>query len=380
MYASAKASEGGGGNIRCRRPLVLLAKGAAAWLLAAGLAVASGCRDGARLEVPAIEVNGIALTGSEVEREIAFRLALVEFHKPKMSDAGLEKARRRISASVTNEIVSGLLFQSAAARRGVCANEAMTNGVLARYRRTFAPGAGGLATLTRRLAQADLATVFTNCLRRDLAREAYLAALHGDELKVGEQDVDALLGRIKRFNEVAAATNALAHAKATNLWRRVQSGEDFARLADAESEDSEKRAGGEIGECEKVDFDGIPGYWESVSKLKTGDVSPVLRTDVGLEIVKALTPLAPSENTGMPSRRLARIYVRLPMFHPEWTRGEARQELEGERRKEALKKAFDEACAGSDVLINGERRDFHPVPGAAREKVAAGTAIKDTEN
>ena len=95
MHASAKANEGVGGNIRCRLPFDLVAKGAAAWLFAVGLAVASGCRDGERLEVPAIEVNGIALTGGEVDREIAFRLALVKFHKPKMSDAGpLRRARK----------------------------------------------------------------------------------------------------------------------------------------------------------------------------------------------------------------------------------------------------------------------------------------------
>ena len=275
-----------------------------------------------------------------------------------MADAALGKARRRIAASVTNEIISGLLFQSAAARRGVYADEAATNAVLARYRRTFAPGRDGFAKLERRLAQDGLAGVLTNCLARDLAREAYLAAFHGDELDVREKEVDALLERIRRFNETAAATNALAHAKATNLWRRVQSGADFAKLADAASEDPDREPGGEIGECEKVDFDGIPGYWDAVSKLGTGEVSSVLRTDVALELVKALTPLAPSENTGEPARRLARIYIRLPAFHPEWTRDDARKELARETRQDVLRKAFSEVGAGAAVRVNGVPLDF----------------------
>lgn len=108
-----------------------------------------------------------------------------------------------------------------------------------------------------------------------------------------------------------------------------------------------------------MDFSGIPGYWDAVSKLKTGETSSILRTDVGLEIVKALSPIAPSENTEMPSRRLARIYVRLPMFHPEWTRDDARRELEKENRKEALKKAFAEIWAESKVFVNGEQRFFN---------------------
>lgn len=356
MHTSDRANASGCGNSRCRNRLAFWTKGAAVCLLAASLT--AGCRDGTRDAPPAIDVDGRALTGGEVEREIAFRLALVRFRKPKMADTALGKARRRIAASVTNELISGLLFQSAAARHGVCADEAVTNAVLARYRRTFAPGRDGLAKLERRLAQDGLAGVFTNCLARDLAREAYLAAFHGDELDVREKDVDALLERIRRFNETAAATNALAHAKATNLWRRVQSGADFAKLADAESEDPDREPGGEIGECEKVDFEGIPGYWDAVSKLGAGEVSPVLRTDVALELVKALTPLAPSENTGEPARRLARIYIRLPAFHPEWTRDDARKELARETRQDVLRKAFSEVSAGAAVRVNGEPLDF----------------------
>ena len=383
MHASDRANAGGGGNESCRRHLAFWWKGAAISLAAASLAVA-GCHDERRAaagETPAIDVNGLSLTESEVDREIAFRLALVRFRKPKMADAALGKARRRIAASVTNEIISGLLFQSAAARRGVCAGEAVTNDVLARYRRTFAPGKDGLAKLERRLAQDGLAGVFTNCLARDLAHEAYLDTQHGDELDVREKEVDALLERIRHFNETAAATNALAHAKATNLWRRVQSGADFATLADAESEDPDRKPGGEIGECEKVDFDGIPGYWDAVSKLDTGEVSPVLRTDVALELVKALTPLAPSENTGEPARRLARIYIRLPAFHPEWTRDDARRELAQEARREALQKAFAEVCAGSTVRINGETQNLQGTSGQSHtgNPVGQGNRKKEKE-
>ena len=77
---------GGGGNAGCRHRLAFWTRGAVVCLLAASLAVA-GCRDGTRDappagEPPAIDVNGLSLTGSEVEREIAFRLALVKFRKP----------------------------------------------------------------------------------------------------------------------------------------------------------------------------------------------------------------------------------------------------------------------------------------------------------
>lgn len=200
-----------------------------------------GCHQSETSETPVIEVNGISLTKEAVDREIACRLALVVSCRPRVQGAKLERVKHRIEASVTNEIVSGLLFLTAAKQRGISADEAVTNQVLLRYKRTFASQEKDFGTLTDKLAKDGLATIFTNCVERDIAREAYLGAVHGEELRLSEKDVDALLDRIRTFNATANATNTLAYAKATNLWQRIQSGEDFAALADAESEDPEKK-------------------------------------------------------------------------------------------------------------------------------------------
>ena len=300
----------------------------------------------------AIEVNGVCLSPADIDREIDFRQELVRFRKPKQN---LEKTRLRITSVVTNEIVTGLLFQTLADACGIQATATVTNDVLGRYRKTFARGRKTLKDLEVHLSETGLADVYTNNLVREIAREAYLSDKYGAELKVSEKDVDALLARIRRFNEVAAATNALAYAKATNLWLQISAGADFAALADKESEDLDRLPGGEIGECEKTDFENSPGYWDAVSALMTGEVSAILTTDVGLEIVKALTPLKQSDNTGSPSRKLARIYIRRPLFHPEWSRETARSELEQNARQAVLAKAFDAARSNATVFINGNR-------------------------
>ena len=299
-----------------------------------------------------LEVNGVSYSQQDLARELAFREALVRICRPKTN---LEKARPYIARGLTNEIIAATLFLTAAQRDSIQEPESITNRVLSKYRKTFVRGKGKtLADFENLLAEEDIIDIYTNNLRREIAREAYLEAVHSNDLRVTESDIDNFLHRISNYNAMVAETNRLAYAKATNLWTRIKTGEDFASLADKESEDPDRQPGGELGECEKIDFELNPGYWETVSKLKAGEVSGVLTTDVGIEIVKALTTLAPSEDTGAPALKLSRIYIRRAMSHPEWSREETKQELETEFRKEVLKTAFSEVLSNATIIVNGE--------------------------
>ena len=352
-------------NRRNLFPLILAFVGVFGFLLFCG------CKDedkGTRDESDgALGINGIQYSANDLTRELAFREELVRLTRPK---ADLDKVRPRIARSLTNEIVSSTLFLSAAENRGILADEAVTNAVLRKFQKAFVRGnIKSLADLEKQLSLANLADVYTNNLTRELAREAYLSVVHGDDLRVPEEDVDKFLQRIEDYNAMASATNALAYAKATNLWMRIKAGEDFATLADKESEDQERQPGGELGECEKIDFELNPGYWEKVSVLKAGEVSEVLTTDVGIEIVKALTDLAPSENTGEPALKLARIYFRRAMTHPEWTREETRLELEAGYREEVIQDSFLEVSSNATIIVNGKKL----------EKTARPSNIKDAK-
>ena len=309
----------------------------------------------------ALEVNGIRYSGADIEREVAFRTEIVRHCRPK---AKLEKAESRIRKSITNELCIATLFETAAKARDILADAAVTNKVLTQFQSTFAKGKKkGLPEFESHLSKVNLTDVYTNNLQREMAREAYVATVHGKELNVSEKDVDDLLQRIKDYNAMASATNALAYAKATNLWNQIKAGADFATLADNESEDPDRQPGGELGNCEEVDFAHDPGYWEKVSKLKAGEVSGIITTDVGLEIVKALSELEPNEQTGVNTMKLARIYIRRPMFHPDWSREETRQELEADFREEAMKESLAEVASNATIVINGKKLNTSPKAG-----------------
>ena len=354
----AKANSIGCGGENHRNLFSFIAYGVSAVLLLTGCGNANDGILQRSETVAVIEVNGIRLSQEDVGREIAFREALVKICRPKTD---IEKARRQIESTITNNLVCSLLFESAAGKAGIQGTAAITNQVLSNYSRTFARGKGNsLAKLEASLSKGGLGEVYTNNLRREICREAYFDARHGNELHITEKDVDEAVERIRRFDEVAAATNALAYAKATNLWTRIKAGEDFATLANKESEDPDRQPGGELGECEKVDFDFDPGYWEKVSVLKAGEVSGIITTDVGIEIVKALTSLAPSEDTGAPALKLARIYIRRPMFHAKMTRDEIYTELETQARKDVAATSFTEVSSSAVIRIDGIEMDFSP--------------------
>ena len=74
-------------------------------------------------------------------------------------------------------------------------------------------------------------------------------------------------------------------AKATELYQRIQAGEDFAELAQANSEGAGQANGGDIGWVKRGTL--IPGLEQvAFEKLSVGQVSEPFRTSMGVHIVK----------------------------------------------------------------------------------------------
>ena len=74
-------------------------------------------------------------------------------------------------------------------------------------------------------------------------------------------------------------------AKATELYKRIQAGEDFAELAKENSEGAGQADGGDIGWIKRGSL--IPGLEQvAFEKLSVGQVSEPFRTSMGVHIVK----------------------------------------------------------------------------------------------
>ena len=76
-----------------------------------------------------------------------------------------------------------------------------------------------------------------------------------------------------------------ARAKMDAILQRLQSGEDFAKVATEQSEWPTAKNGGSLGKFRYGDFES-DAFDEAVSKLEPGQTSPVIPTKFGLMVVK----------------------------------------------------------------------------------------------
>lgn len=90
--------------------------------------------------------------------------------------------------------------------------------------------------------------------------------------------------------KVASKLDTEAHTKAETVLTQAQTGGDFAALAAQYSDDaSTKGNGGEYGiEIEQTNRDILPQVMQQLFALQPGQVSGIIETPTGLEIVKVL--------------------------------------------------------------------------------------------
>ncbi len=181
-------------------------------------------------------------------------------------------------------------------------------------RTTGAPIDQSLETLIsrERLAQAavdhdiakkpDVAARLASAEREILA-QAYLDSALADlndaaVLKAYEETKDTLTYRQLHLAHLFVALPATsdseatrrAEAKANTLWSRLLGGEDFAALAEHDSEDSATASrGGDLGLIKEGSVD--PSLFDAGVALQSGAVSKPVRTPFGFHILKALGPV-----------------------------------------------------------------------------------------
>ena len=171
---------------------------------------------------------------------------------------------------------------------------------------------------------------------------------------VEKVDVDAYVKRVENYNRMAAATNALVWAKATNIWNQAKAGADFAELAAEHSEDEgNSDGGGEWGVFRLSDLASDGNLAKVVSALGIGDVSAPVEADNGLNIVK-LVDVVDERGESVSGARigdlryeLARIFFRLPEVYEIPTRDEAARLIRAAAENRAVRK-FVEGLVAND--------------------------------
>jgi peptidyl-prolyl cis-trans isomerase SurA len=92
---------------------------------------------------------------------------------------------------------------------------------------------------------------------------------------------------ILRTGENASPEEVAAQKKkAQEIWERLKKGENFAELARTYSQDASAGQGGDLGVFKLTEIDST--LREAISQLKPGEISPVIESPQGLQIVKLI--------------------------------------------------------------------------------------------
>jgi peptidyl-prolyl cis-trans isomerase SurA len=101
-----------------------------------------------------------------------------------------------------------------------------------------------------------------------------------------EQPAAIKLAHVLMSVEVTAATTEQARTRITQVLSEIQGGLDFAEAAKKYSEDPTAPTGGDLGWVAKGDL--VGPFEDAAFQLTTGQVSGVVRTDIGLHLIQCL--------------------------------------------------------------------------------------------
>lgn len=170
--------------------------------------------------------------------------------------------------------------------------------------------------------------------------------------KIDKVDVDAFVKRVEKYNQMAAATNALVWAHATNLWLQVKGGADFGDLSDQYSEDEGHTTGGSWGVFRYEDLANDGNLAKTVAALEVGAVSQPIEADNGLNIIKLVDIVnangepVDGPRTGNIRFELARIFLRLPEIYEIPPRDEAEKQMKDAAQNRAVRLFIEKLTEG----------------------------------
>ena len=296
-----------------------------------------------------LEVNDKKLTVDGYELRVRTRLAMA---KIVTGDKKFEQEKEKIEKAVREGIGDAFIQESLM----LCETERyfkdkqMDKGIHERTREDMLKKFSKNGELTFDKMLTKVGKEEGKCLEATLANEAkfetYLQMAYSNEITVSEAVIQKGLAKLTEYNSRVRATNDWMFALATNVWKKALSGADFAGLADkfSQEQDGEKKAGGDIGECSKVDFEDDDETWAQIAALKEGGITPPLKTFSGVEIFKLERKVPASESTsGEESYHLRKIVFRRGVEVQDYTPEEYKKELENTNRSRIMRKVLLDA-------------------------------------
>ena len=256
------------------------------------------------LEQVLVKVNGEILTKTDLEKlQIAALRDRSSGNVPRMSDAELAKALSEVTPAVIVDAIDELLLMQRAKTLGLTISDEQFNSVLESIKKDNkieseeafqqALKAEGMTLpllrkmLERRMliGQLQQREVISRIdITETEAKEYYEAhkSDFGTQPSVTLREILVSVPTTERGVNAGAVDDA--EKKANDLRARVLKGEAFEKVAAEASDAPSKTNGGLIGSIPKSELD--EALAKTLSSMKVGDVTPVIRVANGWEILK----------------------------------------------------------------------------------------------
>ncbi len=284
-----------------------------------------------------IKIGDVKITKQDYRTYLKMTEALYKNRHPAYPMERLKAAAARHRMAALSEVMSRSLMKVAFGDVKGANKEAFRKDLQDQYVKTFCHRGQKFSDLRAAMFDEDLGTFFDKCFEEDLRVKSGMFAAHSNELVVTEADMQSAKKRVASYNARAAATNAIIQARMKAVVKKLAAGGDFAKLAKEYTMSKDDGEGGDMGECSLSDFsDESDTYKTAVAQLKTGDVSEVLETATGYDILKAVKYIPKDKSSDSPMWHLQRIQFEKPFFFEEQTDEELRKDLEKEKRDALL--------------------------------------------
>jgi len=332
------------------------------FVLAIGATMLSSCIIGAPVEKKAatlalsptnvlVRVNGVDITYGQLERHINMMVALLQNkRKQPLSPDMVAKFKKKNRKPLSDELYQRAVFSTCLAKSNVTVTAQARTQVERECQRNFGKRKQTLGDLKAYMGKTGFGKEFADNLDFDIRLRSFLTAVYSNEYFVSQADLAKARANIVAYNKRAAATNDIVFAYASGILKRAKAGEEFAKLADAYSQDTEKNKGGNLGDCDESDFADEKHIWRILSGLSAGAVSDLLETEDGYTIFKVLRRnTAEQSETGDASLTLARIFFRRAYLIPDQSDDELIVDLEQEKRRKLMGEVYRRFRAQSEV-------------------------------
>lgn len=274
--------------------------------LAVSLAAVSVARLGAAdiIEQILVKVNGEIITKTDLEqRQVAALRQRPEVQTLRGDDQALAKLLSDVTPQVIVDAVDELLLLQRGKELGYTMGDEQFKGIIDNIKKE-----NKIETEEQFMEALKGEGMTMLDLRRQLEKQMLVSRVQQTEvmskISISDDEVKAYYeGHKQQFaatpqvtlreiliavpttaDGVNVAVDEAARERATEVHKRLLAGEPFARMAADASESPSKANGGLLGEIPWTDIS--PELQKELQPLKTGDISGVLRTSRGYQILK----------------------------------------------------------------------------------------------